>query len=133
MNFIEAIGSGFKRYFDFKTRSSRSEYWWFWLFTFLAGFVFGFVDGVMGNINPATGLGTMGVLITLVTFIPSLMLSIRRLHDIGKSGWWNLLFLTIIGIFVLLYWAVQPGSEEDNKYGSNPLKGEDTPSEAPAE
>ena len=64
--------------------------------------------------------GISGIIINLATILPSIAVGVRRLHDIGKSGWWILLPLTIIGIFVIIYWAVQV-SEDDNEYGKNPL------------
>ncbi len=133
MNFINSIGSGFTRYFDFKTRSSRSEYWWFSLFCLMGMYGLAFIDVFSGTYDAETGIGLYSAIFNIFVLIPSISVSARRLHDIGKSGWWNLLYITIIGIFVLLYWFVQPGSEEDNKFGSNPLKKDETPAEAPAE
>lgn len=55
----------------------------------------------------------------LATLIPSLAISVRRLHDVGKSGWWLLIMFTIVGILLLLYWYVQPGQRAENKFGSD--------------
>jgi uncharacterized membrane protein YhaH (DUF805 family) len=122
MNFSDAIKSGFRRYFDFGTRSCRSEYWWWVLFTGLAGFAFGFVDGVMGNAG-ASGYGPAGGAFALITFVPSLMLTFRRLHDLDKSAWWYLLVLVpVIGWIVLIVWFCTKGTDGANRFGEDPLQ-----------
>jgi len=115
------------RYAKFDGRASRSEFWYFALFSFLGSLFFGLIDTLI--INPMLGatpdqMGQGGILqfiFALVLLIPSIALAVRRLHDIGKSGWWYLIvFVPIVGILVLLYFFVldsQPGS---NQYGSNP-------------
>lgn len=119
MGFVEAVQSGFQRYVDFETRSSRSEYW-FWVLLMLIG---QFVGSLLGNI-----LGMIGSLVFLIwalgTIIPSIAVGIRRLHDIGKSGWFILVaFIPIVGWIIMIVWAVSAGEDEDNQWGANPLGG----------
>jgi len=120
MDFQSAVRSGFSRCFDFKTRSSRSEYWFWVLFTFIASIILSFIDIIALG---AGDFGTLSSLFSLVTIIPSLAVGVRRLHDIDKTGWFILLgFIPIIGWLILIYWFCIAGDEEDNAYGANPLK-----------
>ena len=121
MGFIEASGEGFRRYFDFRTRSSRSEFWWFSLFATLVSIVMLFVDanvfGIpLGDDGPAAGIWS------LITFLPSISIAVRRLHDTNRSGWWYLLiFAILIGWIVLLVWFCTEGTEGENRFGDDPL------------
>ena len=65
-------------------------------------------------------------LLSLVTLVPSISLSVRRLHDINKSGWWFLLSITLIGLIPLIYWAFQRGDRVENDYGSDIEAGRDS-------
>lgn len=106
MNFQEAIQTCFKKYADFNGRASRSEYWWWALFNLIIGMISGLALGE-----------TLGTIASLALLLPSLAVAARRLHDIGKSGWFLLLALIpLIGGLVLLYWFVQP-SGEANQFG----------------
>ena len=97
-------------YAQFSGRASRSEYWWFFLFTVLAGSAATVVD-------LAIGLDLFANLLTIAFFIPNFALIARRLHDVGRSGWWWLLVFTIIGLFVVLYWLIRPGDAGANVHG----------------
>ena len=111
--FIEAL----KKYAVFTGRSRRKEYWFFVLFYILLAIALGIVDGV-------TGLGVLSPLLTLALLVPSIAVSIRRLHDVGKSGWWLLLgFVPLVGL-VLLYFMVQDSQPGGNEYGPNPKAAE---------
>lgn len=121
MDFIEASKEGFIRYFDFRTRSSRSEYWWFALFLTLISIVAIFADALLFS-TPLDGDGPIGWVWTLATIIPSISIGVRRLHDIDRSGWWYLLiFAILIGWIVLLIWFCTKGTEGDNRFGADPL------------
>lgn len=121
MDFIPASGEGFRRYFDFKTRSSRSEFWWFSLFLFLVGVVAMVIDVAVFRVS-WDGNGPVGIIWSLATFIPSISIAVRRLHDIDRSGWWVLLwFAIIIGWIVLLVWHCQKGTDGPNRFGDDPL------------
>ena len=104
-----------KQYAVFTGRARRKEYWMFTLFNLIAAAVLGFVDGVSG------GFGALGALYILAVFIPNLAVSVRRLHDSGRSGWWLLLgLIPLIGGFVLLFFMVQDSEEGENEFGENP-------------
>jgi len=109
-----------RHYADFTGRARRSEYWYFTLFSALVSFALSFGDMMIGLYSLEAGLGLLSGLFSLVIIIPSLAVFVRRLHDVGRSGWWFLIYFTIIGIFVLLYWLFQDSEPGDNKWGSNP-------------
>ena len=95
-----------RRAFDFSGRSTRSEFWWFSLFQILSVIAVSIV------------LPFLSVLYTLILFIPAIAVSIRRLHDIGKSGWWLLAILIplIGGILLLVFW-IKASEQSSNKWG----------------
>ena len=104
-----------KKYAVLTGRARRKEYWYFYLFSILSAIVLGIVDGLAGS------SGLFGELYALVIVIPSIAVSIRRLHDIGKSGWWLLILLVpLVGVIVLLIFAVQDSQPGKNDYGPNP-------------
>ncbi len=132
MGFIESIKSGFIRYFDFTTRSSRSEYWWWILFTWFVSIILAVVSSTLfghtieqtntGGTTYSYGGGILGAIFALLVLIPSIAISCRRLHDIDKSGWWQLLvFIPLIGWGFLLYWFVKRGDDGENRFGADPL------------
>lgn len=107
-----------KNYAQFNGRALRSEYWFFILFSVIASIVLGFIDGFTGLYNETIEMGLLSGLYTLAVFIPSLAVSVRRLHDVDKSGWWLLMLLIpLLGALVLLYFMVIKGSEGDNRFG----------------
>jgi uncharacterized membrane protein YhaH (DUF805 family) len=115
MTFTQAVSSGLSRYFDFRTGSSRSEYWWWSVFSLLAGIVTSTLDLLIG-------VAVLNGITSLVLFMPGLAVAIRRLHDINRSGWWFLIAFTIIGIVLLIYWYMQPGTRGSNDFGADPLR-----------
>ena len=116
MNFQKSIETCFKNYFVFDGRAKRSELWWFVLFCFLAGAVTAFVDVILFGFTWEQ-YGPMNTIFQLGVFIPSLSVGARRLHDINKSGWWQLLILTIVGIILLIIWFASEGKNKKNKFG----------------
>lgn len=133
-----------KRYAQFSGRSRRKEYWMYTLFLILVGIVLGIVESILGlggqatltSETSATGAffgaiinrGLLANLFTLATFIPSLAVGVRRLHDTNRSGWWYLLlFVPLIGAIVLLVWFCTAGTPGSNDYGDDPKS--DTPEE----
>ena len=123
MNFTDAVVSFFKKYAVFSGRSSRSEYWYPFLFVNMVGFGLGFMEGILG-IFPYHGESVLAILFNLGIIIPTCAVSVRRLHDVNLSGWWFLLVFTIIGIIPVLYWFCKEGDGGDNKFGPNPLSHE---------
>ena len=108
VDFISAIKLFFTKYADFSTRSRRSEYWWVVLFEVIT-------SGIAGAI-----LRDYSWLWSLAVLIPSIAISVRRLHDIGKGGAWYLLnLIPLVGSIILLVWYCQD-SAPDNQWGPNP-------------
>ena len=120
--FGQAVKSCFNQYCGFKGRASRAEFWWFTLFTAIVGFVLGFVDGLLFTSTENAFFALLGFcgLFQLGVFLSSLAVTARRLHDTDKSGWWTLLYLTIIGGIVVFIFTLLRGNEGSNKYGEDP-------------
>lgn len=104
--FFEAIKVCFRKYVTFKGRASRSEYWWFVLFVTLAGFAGGFAEASMGQDGAA-----ISAVISIATFLPSVSVTVRRLHDTNRSGWWFGLYIlmSFLGGFVIAFLAISSG------------------------
>jgi uncharacterized membrane protein YhaH (DUF805 family) len=121
MNFFEAIGSGFRNYVNFSGRAIRSEYWYWILFEVVVIVVLAVIDE---RLYPGTEMGAfsvVNVIVTLALIVPGLAVSVRRLHDIDHAGWWVLLGITVVGSFVLLYWACLRGTLGQNRFGPDPM------------
>ena len=108
-----------KKYADFNGRASRSEYWWFQLFYIIVTFVAVMFDAMY--IDNAQTMGPVELIATLGLLLPALSVTARRLHDVGRSGWWMLIFITVIGLIPLIIWYVSVGTKSKNKYGK-PIK-----------
>ena len=99
---------------NFEGRASRQEYWMFFLFNVLFAFAAGILDGLLG-------LGFVYLLYVLALFIPGLAVGVRRLHDIGKSGWWLLImFVPLIGGIWLLVLFCTDSNDGENSFGPSP-------------
>lgn len=116
MNFVDAIKSGFSNYVTFRGRAVRSEYWYWVLFTVIASLVCLTIDATLLGYSPS-GASPITSIFDLVTFLPSLAVGVRRMHDMDRTGWWLLLLLTGIGAFVLLVWFCFRGTVGDNRFG----------------
>jgi uncharacterized membrane protein YhaH (DUF805 family) len=118
MNFVEAVKSGFNNFHNFTGRSSRSEYWFWFLFGVLSGLVLGFIDATIFGATK-TPLSTF---FSIFTFIPGIAVGARRLHDIGKTGWLQLLWIIpVVGWIILIVWFCTKGPASDNRFGPDPL------------
>ncbi|UCG79064.1 MAG: DUF805 domain-containing protein [Nitrospirota bacterium] len=112
MNWYIAV---LKKYAVFKGRARRAEYWYFCLFNILIAIALGFFDGVLGT------AGLLGTLYSLGVLLPGIAVTVRRLHDTSRSGWWILVGLVpIVGLIVILVFMVQDSKEGDNQYGPDP-------------
>lgn len=110
-----------KKYAVFNGRARRKEYWFFILFNIIISLLLVVIDGITGSFSPEAGMGLLGGLYTLAVLIPSIAVSVRRLHDTGRSGWWVLVALVpLIGAIVLLVFMVQGSKAGQNQYGANP-------------
>ena len=120
MSFGQAIASGFQNYVNFSGRAARSEFWFWTLFSFLATAAAGIVD-MVAFANAA--VSPLNSLVSLALLLPSLAVSVRRLHDLDRTGWWLLLVLTVIGAILLLIWNCMKGATGPNRFGPDPLAG----------
>lgn len=125
MGFVDAIKSCLSKYVDFNGRARRSEYWFWVLFIMIVTIILQLL--MVGTMSPDGSTGaTFGPLTALIiifsfgVFLPSIAVSIRRLHDSGKSGWWYLLNLIPFGSLVVLYFMIVDSEAGANKYGPNP-------------
>jgi uncharacterized membrane protein YhaH (DUF805 family) len=109
-----------KRYAQFSGRAPRAEYWWFYLGTVVIGWILGIVDAALGFASQSFGeMGILGLIFTLATLVPTIAVTVRRLHDIDRSGFWLLGFLLMfVGIFVPIgVMAVQGNDIADASFG----------------
>ena len=105
MNFRIAVIKCFMLYTVFTGRAKKSEFWWFFLFTFILGVMASIIDSTLGFDQAIGGNGGVTTLIQIATFLPSIAVGSRRLHDTGRSGWWQLLWIAIIiGWIPLIMW-----------------------------
>lgn len=119
VSFSQAVRMAFDSYCRFQGRSSRSEYWWWVLFVAILSFCIGIVEGILGF--SMTAVQTTSGILSLVLLLPGLGLSVRRLHDIGKSGWWVLLgFIPVVGAIILITWFARNSEMTENRYGPVP-------------
>ena len=117
MNWYLAV---LKKYAVFSGRAQRKEYWMFVLFNIIIAIVLGIIEEVIG-LSSEPGQGILTNIYSLAILLPSLAVGVRRLHDIGRTGWWLLIgLIPIIGVIVLLVFAVQDSQPGTNQYGPNP-------------
>jgi uncharacterized membrane protein YhaH (DUF805 family) len=110
-----------KQYVDFNGRARRTEYWMFVLFNLIFALAAIVIDNVIGTAMEGVGYGPIYGIYALATFLPGLAVAVRRLHDVGKSGWYILMaFIPLIGAILLLVKLVQNSQEGTNEYGPNP-------------
>ncbi|WP_432085863.1 DUF805 domain-containing protein [Streptomyces sp. bgisy095] len=103
-----------KKYAVFSGRARRKEFWMFTLFNFIAAVILAILDNVLG-------IQILSIIYTLAVFLPALGVSVRRLHDTGRSGWWILIALVpLVGGIVLLVFNCLEGEQQQNAYGPNP-------------
>jgi uncharacterized membrane protein YhaH (DUF805 family) len=122
MGFGESIKHVFSNMTNFSGRASRSEFWWFYLFTVILGLVLSLIVSMTGG-DSASGAGVNIIMfvVYVILVLASLSVSVRRLHDSNKSGWLVLLnLLCCIGPIILIIFWVQPSTEGDNTYGPRP-------------
>lgn len=105
--FKDAIKACFNKYATFEGRANRAEYWWWTLFCLIIG---------CASVAPV-----LGWILSLALLLPSITVTVRRLHDIGKSGLYYLIcFIPLIGSIILIILCIQPSQEGENEYGANP-------------
>ena len=125
INFFDSIKICFKKYFVIEGRASRSEYWYWVLFVIILDLFVDYLDATIAGVpwlEYEKLYGPLGIIITVITFLPGLAVAVRRLHDVNKSGWWLLISFTVIGLIPLLIWTISKGSFGKNQFGEYPLK-----------
>jgi uncharacterized membrane protein YhaH (DUF805 family) len=109
-----------RQYADFAGRARRTEYWMFFLFTLIIQIVLAVLDSLLG-LAFMPGSGVLTTLYLLAVLLPSLGVSVRRLHDTGRSGWWVLIGLVpFVGAIVLIVFAALEGDRGPNAFGPDP-------------
>lgn len=110
-----------KNYCVFSGRAQRAEYWFFLLFNIIAAIIVSTLDNLIGTTSAEGGIGILYLVYNLAVLLPALGVSVRRLHDTGRSGWMLLLgLIPCVGGIVLFVFAVQDSSPGANQYGPNP-------------
>jgi len=110
-----------KNYAVFEGRARRKEYWLFLLFNILILIVLSILDQILGTFDSETKKGFISSVYSLAVIIPSIAVSIRRLHDTDKTGWWLLLnLIPLFGSLVLLIFFISDSQRETNRFGINP-------------
>lgn len=118
---IWAVKTVLSKYVTFSGRARRAEYWWWVLFTIILSVVAGIVDAIITGGGPQGGIQPLSTIVALGLFLPGLAVLFRRLHDTDRSGWWWLiLFIPLIGLLVMIYFLVQPGTDGSNRFGEDP-------------
>lgn len=118
LGFVDAVKICLtEKYCDFNGRARRSEYWWFCLCNFVLSYVVNLIGGL---ISPTVGM-VLTCIVTLGLLLPGLGVCVRRLHDIGKSGWLVLLSLIpLVGAIILIVWFCKDSDRGSNAYGPSP-------------
>lgn len=130
MSFGQSVSTCLSKYATFAGRARRSEYWWFILFYVIVSFVAAILDAIFGTrirFSESTDTyyvyqtGWIQTIATLALLLPLISVAVRRLHDLGKSGWWWWLgLICCIGQIILIVFYVQDSQPGDNVYGANP-------------
>lgn len=135
MNFFEAITSAFNNYFNFKGRASKSAFWYFLLFEFIYFFIAGFLLGMMGTSEDVFAVATFFLVLPIA--VPGIAVTARRIHDFGRSGWMQCIFIPgfiideflgtgyVIWLVTFVIFAIyisQNGNSGKNKFGPKPKK-----------
>ena len=118
MNLIQSIQSGFKKSFDFQSRASRSEFNYWILFSCLTLIILTMIDETLVGLN-------------IIIYVPSISISVRRLHDIDRTGWWSL--TSVLLPLVIVYVMVKKGTIGKNSYGEDPIEDKSLTTDEPAE
>ena len=116
MDLQTSIKTCFNKYAIFSGRASRAEFWWFFLFGILGGIIAAIIDVMIFGYSIEV-TGPIGWIFTIVIFLPSFAVGARRLHDTDKTGWWQLLWITIIGGIIVIIWQATMGEKKKNRYG----------------
>ena len=118
MNFQTSIKTCFNKYAVFSGRASRSEYWFCVLFGILGGIISAIIDTMILGYSAEVN-GPINLIFSVALILPSISVAARRLHDLDKSGWWQLLWFTIIGGILIIIWHATEGTKKNNSHGKS--------------
>jgi len=122
MNIKQAVFSVLTNWNNFCGRACRSEFWFFSLSASIVSVIITIVEISTGMFNfEKNEIAILSTIFSLLIFVPSISVTSRRLQDRGWSGWWQLSYLTIVGIPVIIVLTMLPAKEDENKWGRNPL------------
>ena len=122
MKMKEAVISVLTNWNNFSGRACRSEFWYFCLAAVLVQVIISIIEIATGMVDiESIGMGILSIIFILLILVPSISVTSRRLQDRGWSGWWQLLYLTIIGYPVIVVLNMLPAKEDENNWGRNPL------------
>ena len=119
MDIATSIKTCFQKYAVFSGRASRSEFWWFALFTFIGGIVTSVADVmILGYISE--DWGPLNIIFSIITTLPGIAVGARRLHDINRSGWWtipiSITSAVLVGLIWFVIWSTKDSVSEQNNY-----------------
>lgn len=110
-----------RKYATFGGRSRRSEYWYFVLFYLVILIALTVLDVLLGSFSQEHGIGWLSGVFSLAMLVPTLAVTSRRLHDTGRSGWWQLIaFVPVVGVIALIVFLARDSHPDVNDYGGNP-------------
>ena len=121
MNLQDSIKSCFNKYGNINGRATRSEYWYWTLFVFLVSILTLIIDISLLGFSINDDSTPLNSIWTLAVLIPGITVTVRRFHDVNRSGWWILIILTIVGIIPYIYWLVKESDSAENSFGPKPL------------
>ena len=134
MNMMQAVQTVFSKYATFSGRARRAEFWWFVLFYMIVNLVLSIVDSFLfgttttteNGFSASTDTPYLSMVWWLATIIPYLAVSVRRLHDINRVGWWLFIgLIPLVGFIVLIVWFAPGGDKGANRFGPDPIDGSD--------
>ncbi|MEA5153196.1 DUF805 domain-containing protein [Raineyella sp.] len=123
MAFLDAIKTCFRKYVVFSGRATRAEFWYFVLFTFIVSLIAAGLDNALGLTPEGAVTGILSSLAGLALLLPSLAVTVRRLHDVNRSGWWILLALVLVigDLFLIFAFYIKKSVAGANRFGPDPL------------
>lgn len=126
MGFQDAVRSCFSKYVTFSGRAPRSEFWYFVLFGVIGSIILGVIDTMLFPPEATTDTGPLSSIFGLLILLPHLSVTVRRLHDLDRSGWWWWLgLIPLIGWIILIVWYATKGTSGPNRFGPDPFGGDD--------
>jgi uncharacterized membrane protein YhaH (DUF805 family) len=113
MSIGQSVSTVLKNYAVFRGRASRPEFWWYYLVYVIATFIIAFIDSAIGANN------VLLLIFALALFLPTLAVTVRRLHDTDKNGWWVLIqLIPIVGWIIIIVFMASKGTVGDNRFGA---------------